>query len=150
MNETEPSITMAATKASFVNVDEYIAQFPADVQKRMRQIRATIKKAIPDAHEVISYQMPTFKLEKEGNVIHFAGFKKHIGLYPGSEMVQAFKSEFAPYKSAKGSVQFPLDEPLPLDLIEKVAKQGAAAKKAFDPHRRSLVARRSLRSSSTS
>jgi len=102
------------------SIDEYIAAFPRDVQKILQQVRATIKKAAPDAEEAIKYQVPTFVLD--GNLVHFGAFKKHIGFYPTSSGIEAFKRELAGYKSARGSVQFPFDEPMPLRLIEKIVK----------------------------
>ena len=101
-------------------IDTYIASFPEDVQKLLEQMRATIKKAAPDAVEKISYAMPTFFLKK--NLVHFAGYKNHIGFYPAPSGITAFKKELSIYKNAKGSVQFPLEEPLPLVLIAKIVK----------------------------
>lgn len=106
--------------STFSNIDQYISEFPEDVQNRLQQIRATIQKSAPDAVEAISYQMPTFKLN--GNLVHFAAFSKHIGFYPAPQGIEQFKEELSQYKGAKGSVQFPLDQPLPLDLIEKIVK----------------------------
>ena len=102
------------------SIDTYIAQFPPEVQTLLTQMRQTIQKAAPSATEAISYQIPTFKLN--GNLVHFAGFKKHIGFYPGAAGIAAFQGELAGYKSAKGSVQFPLDEALPLALVAKIVK----------------------------
>lgn len=102
------------------SIDTYIASFPVDVQKLLKQIRATIKKAAPTAQEKISYAMPTFYLH--GNLVHFAGYKNHIGFYPAPSGITAFKKELSVYKHAKGSVQFPLEEPLPLALITKIVK----------------------------
>ena len=102
------------------SIDSYIAQFPPEVQTLLTQMRQTIQKAAPSATEAISYQIPTFKLN--GNLVHFAGFKKHIGFYPGAAGMAAFQGELAGYKSAKGSVQFPLDEALPLTLVAKIVK----------------------------
>lgn len=99
-------------------IDEYIAGFPDDVQQSLQQIRRTIREAAPDAQEAISYQMPTFKLH--GNLVHFAGYKKHVGFYPDPSGIEAFKDELAPYASSKGAVQFPLDQPLPYDLIGRI------------------------------
>lgn len=99
--------------------DEYIAGFPEDVQKILEKVRQTIKQAAPDAEETISYQMPTFK-QNGSYVVYFAAFKKHLGLYPTPEGIEAFKDELAPYKNAKGSVQFPLDKPIPYDLIGRI------------------------------
>lgn len=100
-------------------IDAYIAAFPADVQAILQQIRATIHEAVPDATEAISYQMPTFKLN--GNLVHFAAFKNHIGFYPVPSGIEAFKDELAAYPQGKGSVQFPLDRPIPYDLIRRIA-----------------------------
>ncbi|MFA6245488.1 MAG: DUF1801 domain-containing protein [Mucilaginibacter sp.] len=100
------------------NADEYIAAFPADVQKRLQQIRQVIKKAVPQAQEVISYAMPAYKVNSV--LVYFAGWDKHIGFYPGAGAIAHFKDELSAYKGAKGSVQFPLDEPLPVDLINRI------------------------------
>ncbi len=100
------------------NVDEYIASFPAATQVLLQQIRATIKAAAPMAEEKISYAMPTFVLN--GNLIHYAAYKNHIGLYPAPQGIEAFKEELAGYKGAKGSVQFPINQPIPLDLIARI------------------------------
>ncbi len=102
------------------SIDTYIAQFPVDVQALLHQLRQTIQKAAPSATEAISYQIPTFKLN--GNLVHFAGFKKHIGFYPGAAGIAAFQDELAGYKSAKGSVQFPLDKALPLALVAQIVR----------------------------
>lgn len=102
------------------SIDAYIAGFREDTQKKLQQVRETIQKAAPEATEKISYAMPTFYLN--GNLIHFAGYKNHIGLYPAPVAVEAFKGELAGYRQAKGSVQFPLDKPMPLALIAKITK----------------------------
>lgn len=102
----------------FKTIDEYISTFPQHVQEKLQVLRETIRKAAPTATEAISYQMPTYKLN--GNLVHFAGYEKHIGLYPAPSGITAFESELAPYRHAKGSVQFPLHEPLPLELITKI------------------------------
>lgn len=101
-------------------VDEYIAAFPKDTQKLLEEIRLAIRKAAPEAEETISYAMPTFKLH--GNLIHYAAYKSHIGLYPAPNGIDAFKDELSAYKGAKGSVQFPLNKPMPLDLIGRIVK----------------------------
>ena len=101
-------------------IDEYIATFPKDVQTILQKIRATIRKAAPQAEEAISYQMPTFKLN--GNLVHFAAFKSHIGFYPVPSGIEKFKKELSAYKGAKGSVQFPLDQPIPYGLIGRIVK----------------------------
>lgn len=111
---------MDSKKAGFTSIDEYIATFPEEVQTILQELRATIKAAAPDATETISYQMPTFFLK--GNLVHFAAFKSHIGFYPAPRGIEAFKDELAVYKGAKGSVQFPIDEPLPLELITRIVK----------------------------
>jgi len=109
---------MESVKAT--NIDEYIAQFPTEIKSRLKQMRTTIQKAAPKAEEAISYAMPTFKLN--GNLVHFAAFKNHIGFYPAPLGIESFKKELAKYKSAKGSAQFPHDEPLPLALVTKIVK----------------------------
>jgi len=111
---------MENNKIGFTSIDEYIATFPEETQKILKEIRATIKAAAPDAEEKISYQMPTFTLK--GNLVHFAAFKKHIGFYPVPTGIEKFKKELAAYESGKGSVQFPLDEPIPYDLISRIVK----------------------------
>lgn len=104
--------------ASFETIDEYIALFPKPVQKMMQEVRKTISQAAPEAVECISYKMPTFKMKR--NLVHFAAYKHHIGFYPGAGGIDAFQDEIKQYKNAKGSVQFPIDEPMPLELIKKV------------------------------
>jgi uncharacterized protein YdhG (YjbR/CyaY superfamily) len=101
-------------------IDEYIASFPADVQAVLQKIRMTIHKAAPEAQEKISYQMPTFFLN--GNLVHFAAFKEHIGFYPVPSGIEKFKKELSVYKQGKGSVQFPLDQPMPYDLITRIVE----------------------------
>lgn len=103
------------------DIDEYIAGFPADMQEKLREIRMTIKKAAPDAEEAISYKMPTFNL-KGNYLIYFAAYKKHIALYPAPVGNEDFKEDISPYKSGKGTLQFPLDKPIPLHLIRKIVK----------------------------
>ena len=100
------------------NIDEYIATFPTYIQKILEEIRGTIKQAAPEAEEAIKYAIPTFILH--GNLIHFAAFKNHIGLYPTPNGIEAFQKELSVYKTAKGSIQFPLQQPMPLDLITKI------------------------------
>ena len=102
------------------NIDEYIAGFPEDIKKILEELRATIKKAAPEAEETIKYRMPTFTLK--GNLVHFAAFKNHIGFYPAPTGIDSFKKELSAFKGAKGSVQFPLDKPLPLSLITRIVK----------------------------
>lgn len=109
---------MNESKVQFSNIDEYIALFPEEIQVILAKIRQIIKENAPEASEKISYQMPTFFLN--GNLIHFAAFKNHIGLYPTPSGIDAFKEELSKYKGAKGSVQFPLDQPIPYDLIKRI------------------------------
>ena len=101
-------------------MDEYIKGFPNDVRDILEKIRITIRKAAPQAEETITYRMPTFTLN--GNLVHFAAFKKHIGFYPTPSGIVQFKQELSVYDGAKGSVQFPLDQPIPYDLIGKIVK----------------------------
>ena len=102
------------------NIDQYIADFPIETQKLLQQIREAIHKAVPEAKEVISYGMPAFK--QNTVLVYFAGYAKHIGFYPTGLGIEAFKEEFTQYKWSKGAVQFPLDKPLPLDLITRITK----------------------------
>jgi uncharacterized protein YdhG (YjbR/CyaY superfamily) len=101
-------------------IDDYIAGFPTEVQEILEKIRSTIRKAAPDAKETINYGIPTFTLN--GNLVHFAGFKNHIGFYPTPSGIEKFKEELSAYEGAKGSVQFPLDKPMPLGLIRNIVK----------------------------
>jgi uncharacterized protein YdhG (YjbR/CyaY superfamily) len=103
------------------NIDEYIAGFPKDVQKILEKIRMTIKKAAPNAEETISYKMPTFNLKGQ-YLIYFAAYKKHIGLYPVPVGDAEFNKEVAAYRAGKGTLQFPLDQPIPYKLISKIGK----------------------------
>jgi uncharacterized protein YdhG (YjbR/CyaY superfamily) len=111
---------MDSSKTPPKDIDEYIANFPKDVQAILQKIRKVIKKAAPDAQETINYQMPTFTLN--GNLVHFAAFEKHIGFYPTPTGIEKFKKEIDAYKNAKGSVQFPLDQPIPYDLISRITE----------------------------
>jgi len=99
-------------------VDIYISTFPAQTQERLEQLRKLIKETVPEAKELISYGIPTYVLH--GNLIHFGGFKNHIGFYPGPNAILTFKEELKNYKQAKGSIQFPLIQPMPLDVIKKI------------------------------
>jgi uncharacterized protein YdhG (YjbR/CyaY superfamily) len=109
-----------ATKQTFQTIDEYVKTFPKNIQKILGTIRQVIKKSAPAAEEAISYQIPTFKLN--GNLVHFAAFKNHIGFYPGAEAIKVFPKEIASYKSSKGTIQFPIDKPMPLTLIRKIVE----------------------------
>jgi uncharacterized protein YdhG (YjbR/CyaY superfamily) len=111
---------MKTDQATPRNIDGYIAGFPQDVQAILEKIRATIREAAPDAKEKISYQMPAFTLK--GNLVYFAAFKKHIGFYPIPTGIKKFEKELSVYKMGKGSVQFPLDKPIPYSLISKIVK----------------------------
>ena len=102
------------------NIDEYISDFPENIQLILEQIRETIKRTAPEAEETIKYGMPTFTLN--GNLVYFAAFKNHIGFYPIPTGIEAFKEQFSQYKTGKGSVQFLLEQPMPLDLIAQVVK----------------------------
>jgi uncharacterized protein YdhG (YjbR/CyaY superfamily) len=101
-------------------IDEYIAGFPPEVQEILQKIRMIVREAAPDAEEKISYQMPTFYLH--GNLVHFAAFKNHIGFYPVPSGIEAFKEELSKYEGGKGSVQFPLSQPIPYDLVSRIVK----------------------------
>lgn len=102
-------------------IDAYIAGFPKETQEILELVRATIKKAAPGAEEKISYAIPTYTLQKE-YLVYFAAFKNHIGFYPTPVGMEEFKEDLSPYKQGKGSVQFPMDQPMPLDLITKIVK----------------------------
>jgi uncharacterized protein YdhG (YjbR/CyaY superfamily) len=102
------------------NVDEYIASFPPQVQSVLEKIRLTIREAAPEAEEMISYRMPTFALK--GNLIHFAAFKQHIGLFPPVKGDEKLEAEIARYRGEKGNLKFPLAEPIPYDLISRIVK----------------------------
>ena len=109
---------MDSTKKGFESIDEYIATFPSDVQKILQGLREVIKEAAPMAVEKISYQMPTFYLN--GNLVHFAAFKNHIGFYPAPSGIEAFKNDLSKYEGSKGAIRFPKDQPLPYDLIRRI------------------------------
>lgn len=102
------------------SIDDYIARFPPELQVKLEKIRLTIRKAAPQAEEAISYMIPTFKLQ--GNLVHFAAYKNHIGFYPGAGGIEAFRDELAVYEISKGTIRFPLDQPIPYALIGKIAK----------------------------
>lgn len=101
-------------------VTEFISKYPDDNRKILTKIRQVIKKAAPKAQEAMAYGIPTFKLN--GNLVHFSGFKKHIGFFPAPSAIIAFKKELAAYKTTKGTIQFPLDKPIPYMLITKIVK----------------------------
>ncbi|MDD1673501.1 MAG: DUF1801 domain-containing protein [Methanomicrobiales archaeon] len=111
---------MNTSNRKFKSIDEYIQSFPPAVQKILEQLRTIIHEKAPGAVEAISYGMPTFKLN--GNLVHFAAFEHHIGFYPTASGIEAFEKDLAPYKHAKGSVQFPLDKPIPYDLVKRIVQ----------------------------
>jgi len=111
---------MAMPRPKFTTMDEYIASFPKDVQAILENMRRVIREAAPQAEEAISYGIPTFKLN--GNLVHFAAFKNHIGFFPTPSAIVAFKKELSSYKQSTGTVQFPIDQPIPLDLVKKIVK----------------------------
>jgi uncharacterized protein YdhG (YjbR/CyaY superfamily) len=110
-----------ADRSKANSIDEYIAEFPPETRRVLEELRALIKASAPDATETISYAIPTFDLNGR-HLVHFAGYKYHIGFYPGAGGIATFKEELTPYKSAKGSVQFPLGPPLPTDLIRRIVE----------------------------
>jgi len=111
---------MEENKITFKSIDEYISKFPGEIQEILNKLRKVIKDSAPDAEEKISYQMPTFAFY--GNLVYFAAWKNHIGFYPTSSATEAFKYELSEYKGAKGTIQFPLQKPLPYELISKIVK----------------------------
>ena len=110
-----------AERPTVGSIDEYIAEFPAETQEGLKELRALIRAAAPDATETISYAMPTFDLNGK-HLVHFAGFAHHVGLYAMPSGIEAFKDELEPYRNAKGSVQFPLGKPMPWDLIRRIVE----------------------------
>lgn len=119
MNFTKEGTTMETNK-TINSIDEYIIQFPIEVQATLQKVRDVIKELAPEAVEKISYQMPTFYLH--GNLVHFAANKNHIGFYPAPSGIEAFKQELSQYKSSKGAVQFPKDKPIPYEIISEIVK----------------------------
>jgi uncharacterized protein YdhG (YjbR/CyaY superfamily) len=111
---------MNSDQAAPKNINEYIAGFPPEIQDILEKIRTTVGIAAPGAEETISYQMPTFRLK--GNLVHFAAFKNHIGFYPTPTGTEEFKKELSVYEGGKGSIRFPLDKPIPYDLISQIVK----------------------------
>lgn len=110
-----------SARSKATSIDEYVAEFPADVRVALEEIRGLIREAAPDATETMSYAIPTFDLRGR-HLVHFAGYEKHVGFYPDPSGIAAFRDELKPFKSAKGSVQFPLDRPLPADLIRRMVE----------------------------
>jgi uncharacterized protein YdhG (YjbR/CyaY superfamily) len=111
---------MESKRTESKSIDEYITSFPEEVQKKLQALRAAIKAAAPEAEETISYQIPAFTLK--GNLVYFAAYKNHIGFYPTSSGIEAFKQDLSIYESSKGTVKFPIGKPLPLDLISKIVR----------------------------
>lgn len=109
---------MENLKPSPLNIDQYIALYPAHVQNILQKVRAEISRTAPEAEETINYGIPTFKLR--GNLVHFAAFKNHIGFYPGSHTIEVFKDEISAYPLSKGTIRFPLSDEIPYDLIRKI------------------------------
>lgn len=107
-------------RKKFGTMDEYISSFPEEVQVILKDIRETIRETAPGAEEAISYGIPTFKLN--GNLVHFAAFKNHIGFYPAPSGIEAFRKEISRYQHSKGTVQFPIDEPIPFDMIRRIVR----------------------------
>lgn len=124
-----------AEEISYSTIDEYIAQYPPDIQERLQSMRETIKKAAPNATEKISWAMPTFYLN--GNLVHFAAAKKHIGFYPGADGVEFFKHKFEENKFtySKGAVQFPLNQPLPVALVDEIVRFRVSQNEELPPKR---------------
>jgi len=110
-----------ANRSSATTIDEYIAEFPPEVRAALEEVRSIIRTAAPDATETIAYAIPTFDMKKR-HLVHFAGYAEHVGFYPTPSGIEEFKKEISSYKSAKGSVQFPLSEPLPSDLIRRMVE----------------------------
>ena len=102
------------------NVDEYISEYPVNVQEILQKLRQTVKESAPDAEELISYRIPAYRLN--GNLVYFGAFKDHIGFYPTSSGISAFKKELSKYKVSRGTVQFPIDQPIPYDLVRKITR----------------------------
>ncbi|MBA3073422.1 MAG: hypothetical protein FP831_07495 [Anaerolineae bacterium] len=111
---------MEKTSAIAASIDQYISEAPQEVQERLNHLRAVIKSEVPDAEERIAYAMPTFS--QNGNLVHFAYFKNHIGFFPTPSGIENFKDELAKYKTSKGTVQFPLDEDIPMDLVREIVR----------------------------
>jgi len=107
-------------KTDYKSIDQYISSFPISTQNILKELRAIVRESAPTASEKISYQMPTFF--QNGNLVYFAAYENHIGFYPGASVIHAFESELRNYKTGKGSIQFPIDQPIPLELIKKIVK----------------------------
>lgn len=124
---------MDGEKKAPATIDEYIIAYPEGVQQSLQAVRAAIRSAAPEAEEAISYGVPTFRLN--GNLVSFGAAKQHIGFYPTPAAIEAFQERLAPYKGAKGSVQFPYDQPLPLELIADIVRFRVEQQKSKKPKR---------------
>ena len=124
---------MTNSSPEITDIDQYIATFPKDIQALLKQMRSCIRKAAPNATEQIIYRIPTFYYN--GNLVHFAAFKNHIGFFPTPSAITAFRQQLRPYKSSKGAVQFPIDEALPLTLVEAIVKFRVNENSAKKPKR---------------
>ena len=111
---------MAMPKRKFKSIDEYVAMFPTNIQDVLEKLRRVIRESAPGAEEAISYKMPAFKLN--GILVWFAAFKNHIGFYPKASAIEAFKKELSAYEISKGTIRFPLDKPIPLDLVRRIVQ----------------------------
>ena len=116
---------MEGNKVIYETIDEYISIFPPEVQDKLKMLRKVVRESAPDAGEKIAYRMPTFTLHGK-NLVHFAAFKDHIGFFPTSSGVEAFKQELSAYKWSKGTIQFPLDAPVPYELVSRIVKYRVA------------------------
>lgn len=128
--------------AVFNTIDEYILSFPPEIQNRLTEVRKTIQEAAPEATEAIKYAIPTFVLN--GNLVHFAAFKNHIGFYPVPSGLSAFQEELSLYKQGKGSVQFPLNQPLPLELITRIVQFRVAENAEKAKHKKPVKGKQSI------
>lgn len=118
--ESRKESSVKTSSDDITSIDQYISGFPEQVQTTLSELRSSIKLVAPQAIEKISYQMPTFYLN--GNLVHFAAFKHHIGFYPAPSGITAFQQELSKYKTSKGAIQFPIDKPLPLELVKKIVE----------------------------
>ena len=109
------------SRSQFKTIDEFIASFPKNVRDVLEELRRAIRESAPNAEETISYGIPTFDLNGR-HLVHFSAYKNHVGFYPTSSGIKAFKKELSPFKTSKGTVQFPLNKPIPLDLVKKIVK----------------------------
>jgi uncharacterized protein YdhG (YjbR/CyaY superfamily) len=115
------SMSTKGPRKGYRTIDEYITTFPKDIQVILTAIRQAIRESAPNAEETISYGIPTFDLNRR-HIVHFAAYKNHVGFYPTSSGIRAFKKELSSFKTSKGTVQFPIDKPIPLDLIKTIVR----------------------------